>query len=59
MLEKICKIKTKNTKMKKSEKVFEVECIFKEYQSYYKVYWLGYNMTYDSWVTKKRLGKMN
>ena len=32
---------------------FEVECILKENQSHYKVHWLGYNMTQNSWVNKK------
>ena len=37
------------------EEAFEVECILKENQSHYKVRWLGYDMTHDSWVTKEEI----
>ena len=28
---------------------------FEETQSHYKVHWLSYNMTHNSWVTKKEI----
>ena len=33
---------------------FKVECILKENQLHYKVHWLGYDMTNNSWVTQRR-----
>ena len=29
----------------------------KENKSHYKVHWLGYNMTHDSWVNKEDIDK--
>ena len=39
--------------IKASKEVFKVECILKENQSHYKVRWLAYGMTHDSWVNKE------
>ena len=38
-----------------TEEAFEVKCILKENQSHYKVRWLGYNMTHNSWVRKEEI----
>ena len=37
------------------EEAFEVKCILKENQLHYKVRWLGYDMTHDSWVRKEEI----
>ena len=62
----ISKKKTQNSKKQEAnsekeffhddtEEAFEVKRILKENQSHYKVRWLGYDMTHDSWVRKEEI----
>ena len=51
--QKIQKKKTKNFPKKKSEAVFEIKFILRQTQSYYKVYWLSFDLTHDNWFFKK------
>ena len=38
-----------------TEEVFKVKCILKKNQLHYKMHWLGYDMTHNSWVTKDNI----